>query len=141
MLSALGIFLLLLLPSLLSAQELGERVQRFTLKNGLRLLMLERHLSPTVAIYIRYRAGAADEADGKTGTAHLLEHMMFKGTRTIGTRNYLREEKILSRIEKIGTALDREKAKGKAAAPALLARLTDQLTDASERTAASHPLE
>ena len=126
-LSALGIFLLLFLPSLLLAQELGERVQRFTLKNGLRLLTLERHLSPTVALYIRYRAGAADEADGKTGTAHLLEHMMFKGTRTIGTRDYLREEKILHRIEKIGTALDREKAKGKAAAPDLITTLTDQL--------------
>ena len=59
--------LLLLLPSAPLAQELGERVQRFTLKNGLRLLMLERHLSPTVSIYIRYRAGAADEADGKMG--------------------------------------------------------------------------
>jgi len=110
------------------AQGLGERVQRFTLKNGLRLLTLERHLSPTVALYIRYRAGAADETDGKTGTAHLLEHMMFKGTRTIGTRNYLREEKILHRIEKIGTALDREKAKGKAAIQSLITTLTDQLT-------------
>jgi predicted Zn-dependent peptidase len=127
MLSVLGIFLLLLLPSRLWAQEFGEKVQSLTFKNGLRLLMLERHLSPTVAIYIRYRAGAADEADGKTGTAHLLEHMMFKGTRTIGTRDYIREEKILNRIEKIGTALDREKMKGKAATPALLARLTAQL--------------
>jgi predicted Zn-dependent peptidase len=127
MLSVLGISLLLLLPSLLLAEELGERIQRFTLKNGLRLLTLERHLSPTIAIYIRYRAGAVDEADGKTGTAHLLEHMMFKGTRTIGTRDYRQEEKIIDRIEKTGTALDREQAKGKAAYPALLARLTVQL--------------
>ena len=126
-LSTLGTVILLLLPSLLPAQEFGEKVERFTLDNGLRLLLLERHLSPTVAIYIRYRAGAVDEADGKTGTAHLLEHMMFKGTRTIGARNYSREEKILLRIEKIGTALDREKGKGEAAAPALLTRLTDRL--------------
>jgi predicted Zn-dependent peptidase len=125
---ALGFIFLLLLPSHLPAQGLGERVQRVTLQNGLRLLMLERHLSPTVAIYIRYRAGAADETDGKTGTAHLLEHMMFKGTKSIGTRDYPREVKILRRIEKVGIALDREKAKGKAAAPALLARLADQLT-------------
>jgi predicted Zn-dependent peptidase len=127
MFSAVGIFVLLFLPSLLSAAELEKRVQRFTLKNGIRLLMLERHLSPTVALYIRFRAGAADEADGKTGTAHLLEHMMFKGTKTIGTQDYLREEKIIHRIEKTGIALDREKAKGKAAAPALLTRLTAQL--------------
>lgn len=126
-LSALGIVILLFLPSLLPAQEFGKKVERFTLDNGLRLLLLERHLSPTVAIYIRYRAGAADEADGKTGTAHLLEHMMFKGTKTIGTRNYAKEEKVLLRIKKTGTALDREKAKGKAAAPAHLANLTDRL--------------
>jgi predicted Zn-dependent peptidase len=90
--------------------------------------MLERHLSPTVSIYIRYRAGAVDEADGKTGTAHLLEHMMFKGTRTIGTRNYAAEKKLLLQIERVGTALDREKAKDKAAHSPLIARLTDQLT-------------
>jgi predicted Zn-dependent peptidase len=127
--TSLGIlFLLLLLPSPLFSYELAEAVQTFTLKNGLRLLMLERHLSPTVAIYIRYRAGAVDEADGKTGTAHLLEHMMFKGTRTIGTRNYAEEKKLQLRIERVGTALDREKTKGKAAHSPLIARLTDQLT-------------
>ncbi len=124
---SLAVLLLLLFPSLILSQGLGERVQRFTLGNGLRLLTLERKLSPTISIYIRYRAGAVDEADGKTGTAHLLEHMMFKGTQTIGTRDYLREEKIIRRIEKIGEALDHEKAKGKEAAPAALARLADQL--------------
>lgn len=126
-LSALGLLIGLLLPSLLPAQEFGPKVERFTLDNGLRLLLLRRHLSPTVAIYIRYRVGAADEADGKTGTAHLLEHMMFKGTRTIGTRNFSKEEIILQRIEKKGIALDREKAKGKAATPSILANLSEQL--------------
>jgi hypothetical protein len=51
MLSALGVFLLLLFLSFLLAEEFGKLVQRFTLKNGLRLLLLERHLSPMVAIY------------------------------------------------------------------------------------------
>lgn len=118
---------LLLLPASLFPYELESRVQEFTLKNGLRLLMLERHLSPTVSLYIRYRSGAVDEADGKTGTAHLLEHMMFKGTKTIGTRNYNREEKILLKIEQAGAALDREKIKGSSADQALLKQLTQQL--------------
>lgn len=128
--TTLGIlfFLLIFLSPPLFSYELAEKVQTYTLKNGLRLLMLERRLSPTVAIYIRYRAGAVDEAEGKTGTAHLLEHMMFKGTRTIGTRNYAAEKKLLLRIERVGTALDREKAKGNAAHSPLFARLTDQLT-------------
>jgi predicted Zn-dependent peptidase len=125
--SILGFLVLIFLPSALPAQEFGEKIQRFTLKNGLKLIMLERHLSPTVAIYVRYRSGAVDEEDGKTGTAHLLEHMMFKGTRTIGTQDYIREEKILRRIENIGTAMDRERAKGMTTAPANLARLTAQL--------------
>ena len=114
-------------PRHLLSYELAKRVQSHTLKNGLRLLMVERHLSPTVSLYIRHRAGAVDEADGKTGTAHLLEHMMFKGTRTIGTRNYRLERKILRKIEEVGAAIDREKMKGTAADKATLARLTPQL--------------
>jgi len=119
----------LLFPSPIFSYELENRVQAFTLKNGLRLLMLERHLSPTVSIYIRYRSGAVDEADGKTGTAHLLEHMMFKGTKTIGTRNYHREEGILLKIEQVGTALDLEGMKGNSADKATLERLAKQLKD------------
>ena len=128
-------------PHALFPYELENRVQAFTLKNGLRLLMLERHLSPTVSIYIRYRSGAVDEADGKTGTAHLLEHMMFKGTKTIGTKNYPREEKLLLKIEKMGAALDREKKKGNSADQALLSSLTRAIEDASEDTPATDDLQ
>ena len=127
--SSIVLAFLLSLPSPLLSYELESRVQAFTLKNGLRLLMLERHVSPTVSIYIRYRSGAVDEADGKTGTAHLLEHMMFKGTKTIGTKNYSREEKLLRKIEQVGTALDREKKKGSSADQTLLKQLTQQLNE------------
>src|SRR3989339_15438 len=119
---------LLLLPSPLFSYDIANRIQAFTLKNGLRLLMLERRLSPTVSIYIRYRSGAVDEADGKTGTAHLLEHMMLKGTKTIGARNYPLEQKLLLKIEAAGTALDREKMKGKSADPIAIERLTRELS-------------
>lgn len=134
-LKALGILFLLLffLPSPLFSYELAKKVQTYTLKNGLKLLVLSRPLSPTVSISIRYRAGAVDEEEGKTGTAHLLEHMMFKGTKTIGTRNFAAEKKIMQKIEQVGSALDREKAKGKAADAPLLARLTDQLAALQKR--------
>ena len=124
----MAMILLFLLPSPLFSSDLGKRVHTFTLKNGLRLLMVERRLSPTVSIYIRYRAGAADEAAGKTGTAHLLEHMLFKGTKTIGTRDFRKEEKILGRIEAVGTVLDREKMRGKAADQAIIAGMARELT-------------
>ena len=64
---------------------LENRVIKTKLKNDLTVLMLERHLSPTVSLYIRHRIGAADETDGEHGAAHFCEHMMFKGTTTIGT--------------------------------------------------------
>ena len=92
--------------------DLEKKVIKTKLKNGLTVLMLERHVSPTVSLYIRYRVGAADETEGETGAAHFLEHMMFKGTKTIGTKNYVREKKILVEIEKTGNALDKEKSRG-----------------------------
>jgi zinc protease len=52
----------------------------FQLSNGLKLIIREDHRSPTVAHMVWYRAGSMDEVNGKTGVAHVLEHMMFKGT-------------------------------------------------------------
>jgi predicted Zn-dependent peptidase len=94
------VFALLLgvIPVVCFSYDLEKRVISHTLKNGLKILMVERHLSPTVSFYIRHRVGSIDEDDGKTGTAHLLEHMMFKGTKTIGTKNYIKEAKILRQI-------------------------------------------
>ncbi len=92
--------------------SLQGRVKEVSLKNGMKVLMMERHQSPTLALYIRSRVGAVDENLGQTGTAHLLEHMLFKGTKTLGTRNYAEEEKILTRMEYVGMALDAERAKG-----------------------------
>ena len=107
--------------------DLEKKVVKAKLKNGLTVLMLERHLSPTVSLYIQHRIGAADEKDGEHGAAHFCEHMMFKGTTTIGTKNYNLEKKILDEIEKTGTALDKEKRKGETADPKMIEGLTAQL--------------
>ena len=50
------------------------------LANGLRVIVKEDRRAPTVASMVWYRAGSMDETSGTTGVAHLLEHMMFKGT-------------------------------------------------------------
>ena len=61
----------------------GEKiVHRWTLKNGLKLVVLEDHSSPTFAWQTWFRVGSRDEQLGRTGLAHLFEHMMFKGTKT-----------------------------------------------------------
>lgn len=54
------------------------------LANGLRVIVKEDRRAPTAAHMVWYRAGSVDETNGTTGVAHLLEHMMFKGTPTAG---------------------------------------------------------
>lgn len=56
-----------------------------TLKNGLRVITIEDHSAPVVAISISYHVGSRDERKGRTGFAHLFEHMMFKGSENVGT--------------------------------------------------------
>jgi predicted Zn-dependent peptidase len=73
----------------LAAQELN--VVERTLPNGMRLLMVERHDQPTIACGWLARVGSANERPGITGLAHLFEHMMFKGSKTIGTTNASRD--------------------------------------------------
>lgn len=107
--------------------DFSKKIIKTKLKNGLTVLMLERNLSPTVSLFIRYRIGAVDEQSGKSGAAHLLEHMMFKGTTSIGTKNYPSEKKILDAMEKIGTALDREKRKGQKANREIIKKYSAQV--------------
>ena len=124
-----SVALCVVLSSLCLADDLGERVQKFTLKNGLTLLVLERHINPTVSLYIRHRVGAVDEdSDKNAGTAHILEHMRFKGTTTIGTTNYEKEREILLDIDQIGWKLDLEKKKGDAADRAQVEKLEQELS-------------
>ncbi len=109
------------------AIDLEKKVVKARLDNGLTVLMLERKFSPTVSFYIRHRVGAVDEAGGQTGAAHVLEHMMFKGTTTIGAKNYVAEQKLLSQIEHIGQALDNERMKSGKADRNLIAKLAARL--------------
>src|SRR5437660_12843066 len=62
----------------------------FTLPNGLRLIVKEDHRAPTAVHQVWYRAGSMDESPGTTGVAHVLEHMMFKGTRRVGPEEFSR---------------------------------------------------
>jgi len=92
--------------------DLGKTVRKHTLSNGLTVLIAERHLSPTVSCYIRYKVGAVDEREENTGTAHFLEHLLFKGTETIGTANYEQEKAILADMKALVRELDRERKQG-----------------------------
>ena len=66
--------------SSLAAEPPGPQVADFTLANGLELVVIPDHRVPVVTHMIWYKVGAADETPGKSGLAHFLEHLMFKGT-------------------------------------------------------------
>ena len=71
-------FILCLVPFFAQADN---EIQEITLDNGMRVIVKEDHRSPVVVSMVWYRAGSLDEVNGKTGVAHVLEHMMFKGTK------------------------------------------------------------
>jgi zinc protease len=65
-------------------------IQEFKLDNGLKIVVQEDHRAPVVVSQVWYRAGALDEVNGKTGVAHVLEHMMFKGTKDVPAGQFSR---------------------------------------------------
>jgi zinc protease len=67
-----------------------EQVLESTLPNGLKVILLENHKAPVVTFQVWYRVGSRNEAYSKTGLSHLLEHMMFKGTKKIGPGEFSR---------------------------------------------------
>ncbi len=83
-------------------------VEEQTLSNGMKLLMVERHHSPAIAGGWVARVGSVNERPGITGIAHLFEHMMFKGTPTIGTRDAKRDAEIIEQQEQVRNAMRRE---------------------------------
>jgi zinc protease len=67
-----------------------EQASEFTLKNGLKVILLENHKAPLITFQVWYRVGSRDEPFGKSGLSHILEHMMFKGTERIGPGEFSR---------------------------------------------------
>jgi zinc protease len=86
----LKIKVLLLTLSVIPVFSFAADIQEFSLKNGLKLIVQEDHRSPVVVSQVWYRAGALDEVNGKSGVAHVLEHMMFKGTKRVPAGQFSR---------------------------------------------------
>jgi predicted Zn-dependent peptidase len=82
-----------------SAQQIDAR--EFWLDNGMQVLMVERHEAPTIMAAIFARVGSANETTGITGISHLFEHMMFKGTETIGTKDIKRDRQIMAELDSL----------------------------------------
>src|SRR5688500_13931100 len=76
-------------------------VQEVVLENGLRVLMVPRKGDPNIAAGWITRTGSVNERPGITGLSHLFEHMMFKGTRTLGTKNIEENLKVLKEMDDV----------------------------------------
>lgn len=104
-----GFFAAMLLLAAAPAQDAPRiEVIDHTFPNGLRLLVVERPDSPTVSTQLRFKVGGVDDPKGQTGIAHLLEHMMFKGTETMGVLDREKEKGLLDRLDALWEELDAE---------------------------------
>ena len=85
-----GLATLMALSSALAESSVQPALSVFqdTLSNGLRVIVKPDHRSPVAAVMVWYRAGSMDEVGGRTGVAHVLEHMMFQGTETLAPGEY-----------------------------------------------------
>lgn len=75
--------------------------KEYWLENGMQVLMVERHETPTIMAAIAARVGSANETTGITGISHLFEHMMFKGSETIGTKDIDRDLEIIAELDSL----------------------------------------
>src|SRR6185436_15280624 len=82
----LGATLLLAIAGSALAQSKNPKVdfKETKLANGLRVITVEDHNAPVIAVNVTYNVGSRDEKPGRTGFAHLFEHMMFQGSENIG---------------------------------------------------------
>jgi predicted Zn-dependent peptidase len=113
-------------------KELESRATEFTLKNGWKFVVLERHQAPVVSLLTYADVGSAQEVKGITGLAHIFEHMAFKGSRTLGTKNYAEERPALDRVDKAFHALQEERQKGPKADPEKIKKLDEEFKAAQE---------
>ncbi len=91
----------LMLLSTLPATAQNIDAKEYWLDNGMQVLMVERHESPTIMASIVAKVGSGNETTGITGISHLFEHMMFKGTETIGTKDIVRDREVMAQLDSL----------------------------------------
>ena len=121
---SLSLLILLLCALVVAAQKVP--VQEIVLDNGMRLLLVPRKGDPNVAAGWIAHVGSVNEHPGITGISHLFEHMMFKGTKTIGTKNIDENLKVINEMDALRAELRKEQE-----ALILKARL-GEITDAKD---------
>ncbi|MBD3232303.1 MAG: insulinase family protein [candidate division Zixibacteria bacterium] len=109
-----------------------ESITEFTLDNGLKFIVLERHEAPVASFVTWANIGSADDPKGYTGLAHMFEHMAFKGTTTLGTKDIDEELELIAIEDSIFMELRAERNKGIEADSSRIAELEEAYERARE---------
>lgn len=133
LLAALVVVVAAALPA--AAQDMASFEKNLTvhkLKNGLTVLIYRRPVAPVFSFFTYVDVGAAQEVPGITGLAHMFEHMAFKGTSVIGTKDFAGEKAALAKVDAAYHAYDSERLKPAGPDAAKLDTLKKSLKDAQE---------
>ena len=112
--------------------EVENSVVEHVLPNGLTVLVIERHDAPVASFMTWANVGSVDDPKGYTGIAHMFEHMAFKGTTTLGTKDWAAEQEAIAIEDSIFMLLRSERTKGMWADSAKIAKLEKEYNDARE---------
>jgi predicted Zn-dependent peptidase len=121
-----------MLASAQTFDAVKKQVRTYTLSNGMKFIVLERHDAPVAAFHVYADVGSANESYGITGISHILEHMAFKGTKTVGTKDFAAESKVLDELDAAYAEMRREETKINPD-PAKLAPLKARFTDLEKK--------
>ena len=103
--------LLFLGVSLAPGQKISDNLVVHQLDNGMTFLIYPREGAPVFSTVFGFDVGGSDEQLGQTGIAHMFEHMAFKGTRKIGTKNYTAEQKVMDQLDAVEERLKELRAR------------------------------
>jgi predicted Zn-dependent peptidase len=113
-------------------KDIESRVSEFTLQNGWKFIVVERHQAPVASFLTYADVGSTQEVTGISGLAHMFEHMAFKGSSTVGTTDYAKEKPALAEVDRTYHALFAERLKGRRADAAQLKQLEVDFKAAQE---------
>jgi predicted Zn-dependent peptidase len=105
------LFLVAAAASAQTFDAVKKQVRTHTLPNGMKFIVLERHDAPVAAFHVYADVGSANESYGITGISHILEHMAFKGTKTVGTKDFAAESKVLGDLDAAYAEMRQEETK------------------------------
>ncbi len=113
------------------AQDLNEVTTEFELDNGLRVIMIKQGFAPIISFNLMFDMGGIDEPEGLGGLAHMVEHMAFQGTRTIGSKDIVAELAALQEVELLTAMLAQAEKSG--ASNQEVNKLREKLSESREQ--------